>query len=162
MKSFKKIFVSLLILLSLILIPNFSNAETTHEVNNQDSLVSAIEEAENGDIIKLTENIQLTSPVGITDGKKITIDGNGKSISKASEGWVSDGPNGSLLTAGGTGTKLTLNNITLKDAEKYGVQSYNGAHVILNNVTVTNNGYGGVLVNARNHKIKFRQKWKIR
>ena len=55
---------------------------------------------------------------------------------------------GSLITAGGEGTKLTLTNITLTKAQKYGVQSYNGAHVVLNNVTATDNGYGGVLVNA--------------
>ena len=147
MKKLNKLFLSLLVLFaSLIFIPYLSNAET-HEVTNQESLVSAIEDAVDGDVIKLTNNIELTSPVSISE-KKITIDGDGKSISKAAENWTPEGPNGTLLTAGGEGTKLTLKNITLKDAQKYGVQSYNGAHVVLDDVTISNNGFGGVLVNA--------------
>ena len=118
MKNSKKIFLSLLVLLmSLIFIPSFAKAKTT-DVTDQESLISAIEDAEDGDIIRLSTDIKLTRPVSVT-GKTITIDGNGGSISKADEGWVSEGPNGSLITAGGEGTKLTLKNITLKNAQKY-------------------------------------------
>ncbi len=147
MKIFKKI-ILILILSSIVLIfnQNFSFA-TNHQVNNQETLVSAIEEAQDGDTIELTDNIVLISPVSITE-KNITINGNGHSISRKDTNWSPEGPNGSLLTAGGTGTRLVLKNLTLKDAEKYGVQSYNGAHVVLDNVTAVNNGFGGVLVNA--------------
>ncbi len=149
-----KITIITFIVLSLMFafIPNLSHA-TNVSVTDQDSLVSAIENANNGDIIELSENIILIRPVGVT-GKAITINGNGHSISRVATNWSPNGEDGSLITAGGVGTTLTLMNITLKDAQKYGVQSYNGAHVILDNVTVTNNGYGGVLVNAGTVEIK--------
>lgn len=146
MKVFKKLILLLIVLsMTLIFTPHFSFAENA-EVNSQDTLVEAIQNAENGDTISLTEDIVLISPVTMTD-KTITINGNGHSISSVSTNWTSEGPNGSLITAG-SGARLTLTNITLKDAQKYGVQSYNGAHVILDGVTVVNNKFGGVLVNA--------------
>ena len=145
--NLKRTILSLLVLsAALIFTPNFSHAANT-EVNNQDSLVSAIENAKVGDVIELTEDIVLIKPVGITE-KNITIDGKGHSISRIDTNWTPNGSDGSLITAGSTGTKVTLKNLTLKDAQKYGVQSYNGAYVILDNVTLTNNGYGAVLVNA--------------
>ena len=145
--SLKRFILSLLILsAALIFTPNFADA-TSHQVTNQESLVSTIENAKSGDIIELTDNILLITPVSIT-GKDIVINGNGHYISKAPENWSPNGADGSLISVGSTGTTVTLKNITLKNAQKYGVQSYNGAYVVLDNVTLTNNGYGGALVNA--------------
>ena len=147
MKNLIRIFfISLVLSIVIIFTPYFSNA-TNIQVNDQTSLDSAIENADDGDVIELTDNISLTHPISIT-GKNITINGNAHTISKANENWQPDGQNGSLITAGGAGTKLTLTNISLKNAQKYGVQSYNGAHVVLNNVSISDNAYGGVLVNA--------------
>lgn len=42
----------------------------------------------------------------------------------------------------------------MTNSVKYGVQSYNGGHVILHGVTISNCGYGGVLVNAGTIEIK--------
>lgn len=145
--SLKRFILSLLILsAALIFTPNFADA-TSHQVTNQESLVSTIENAKSGDIIELTDNILLITPVSIT-GKDIVINGNGHYISKAPENWSPNGADGSLISVGSTGTTVTLKNITLKNAQKYGIQSYNGAYVVLDNVTLTNNGYGGALVNA--------------
>lgn len=151
--SLKRIILSFLVLsVALIFTPNFSRAANI-QVNNQDSLISAIESAASGDIIELTEDIVLIKPIGITE-KNVIIDGKGHSISRVDTNWTPNGSDGSLITAGGIGTKLTLKNLTLKNAQKYGVQSYNGAYVVLDNVTLENNGYGAVLVNAGTVEVK--------
>lgn len=142
----------ILLIISLIFIPNFSCAADP-EIDSQDTLVSAIESAKDNDIISLKQDITLVKPISVT-GKNITINGNGHTISKADTGWQPNGEDGSLITAGGTGTKLTLKKLTFKNAQKYGVQSYNDAYVVLDDVTFTDNGYGAVLVNAGTVEIK--------
>ena len=148
MRNIKKIvlfFIALLI--AVVLSPNFSNAATTRQVNDEEELRQAITDSQSGDVIELSNNIVLTSPIEIT-GKELTINGNGNTVTRAAEGWNAAGDNGSLITVGGTGSKLTLRNLTLAGAQKYGAQTYNGAYLILDGVTVDNNGFGGILVNA--------------
>ncbi len=148
MRNIKKIvlfFIALLI--AVVLSPNFSNAATTRQVNDEEELRQAITDSQSGDVIELSKNIVLTSPIEIT-GKELTINGNGNTVTRAAEGWNAAGDNGSLITVGGTGSKLTLRNLTLAGAQKYGAQTYNGAYLILDGVTVDNNGFGGILVNA--------------
>lgn len=153
MKTLKKSILLFMILLSsLILGSTFCNAATV-TANNEETLISAINNAANGDIIELTENIVLTKPIEIT-GKSITINGNGHTVTRNATNWSPNGSNGSLITAGAEGTKLSLVNITLSGAQKYGVQSYNGAYVVLNGVTLSDNGFGGVLVNAGTLEVK--------
>lgn len=153
MKNIRKITLFIvLLLIATFISPIFSNAETK-QVSTEQDLIDAVNNAQNGDVIELTTNIVLTKPLEIKN-KNITIDGKGNTVSKVSEGWTPDGKNSSLITAGLTGTKLTLMNMTLKDAEKYGVQSYDGAYVILDNVTLTNNGYGGVLINSGSVEVR--------
>ena len=48
---------------------------------------------------------------------------------------------------------LTLKDIDVNNGPKYGVQAYDGATVILNNVSITGFRYGGVLVNGGNLEI---------
>ena len=148
----KSILFVMILFSSIILGSTFCNASTV-TANNEETLITAINSASNGDIIELTENIVLTKPIEIT-GKSITINGNGHTITRNATNWSPNGSNGSLITAGEEGTRLSLVNITLAGAQKYGVQSYNGAYVVLNGVTLSDNGFGGVLVNAGTLEIK--------
>ncbi len=146
MKHFKKITLFFMAaILGLILSSNFSYAATA-SVYNEATLKEAINSATEATVIELQNDISLTSPIEITD-KTITINGNGHTITKDATTWNDNGPNGSLLTAG-AGAKLTLNNLSLTNSHKYGVQSYNGGYVVLNQVKVMNNGFGGVLANG--------------
>ena len=125
---------------------NFSYAATNKVVDNETDLRNAIKDASNGDVIELSKDIKLTSPIEISE-KTITINGNGNTISKEDSNWSPNGSNGSLITSG-IEAKLTLSNVILKNSQKYGVQAYNGGYVILDGVTITNCGYGAILVNA--------------
>lgn len=125
----------------------------THTAGNEQDLKTAIENATSGDTIELTSDIALTSPIEIT-GKTLTIIGNGHTVTRVTENWTPNGSNGSLITAGGDGTKLTLANIKLTNAQKYGIQSFNGAYVVVDNVQVSGAGFGGIIVNAGTLEIK--------
>ncbi len=151
MKTLNKLVLFIIVLFAtLFLFTNFSHAAT--EVNDETSLREAINSAEDNAVIELTTNISLTNPIEIV-GKTITIDGKGNTITK-DDSWNVQGSNRTLITAGSVGTKLTLKNLKLTNGEKYGVQSYNGAHVVLDGVTITNCGFGAVLVNAGTVEVK--------
>lgn len=153
MKNIRKISLFIvLLLIATFISPILSNA-ATQEVSTEEELRQAVDTAQNGDVIELSTDIVLTKPLEIKS-KSITIDGKGHSVSRVAENWTPNGNNGSLITAGLPGTKLTLMNMTLKDSQKYGVQSYDGAYLILDNVTLTNNAYGGVLVNSGSVEVK--------
>ena len=152
MKTVKKIISFLMIsLMIFILSPNFSNAKTT-QVGTEDDLVNTIKDAQSGDVISLSASIELTKPIEIVD-KNITINGNGFTISRNTNNWTPNDNNGTLITAG-AGTTLNLLNLNLTNSQKYGVQAYNGGYVILDNVTISNCAYGGVLVNAGTVEVK--------
>lgn len=153
MKNLKRTILFLIVLLaSLIFNTHFCNAATT-TINSEEELTDSINSASNGDTINLSSDIVLTKPVEIT-GKTITINGNGHTITKNDTNWTPHGSNGTLITAGLSGTKLNLINISLKNSQKYGVQSYDGAYVTLDNVTISGCGFGGVLVNAGTVEVK--------
>ncbi len=153
MKISKKIILFLAVLLfSFVLLGNFSYAATT-TVKTEDELKTAIANSSNGDVITLTEDIALTAPIEVV-GKNITINGNGHTISKNADNWTPNGSNGTLITASLADAKLTLVHLKLTGAQKYGVQSYDGAHVVLNGVTISDCGFGGVLVNAGTVEVK--------
>lgn len=143
-KTMKVVLFSILVLAVLLIIPNISNAATP--IIDEDSLISAIDEATSGTTITLNDNIELSNPI-LIDGKTITIDGNGFKVEAAST-WTSTSGNQTMFTSSNTGTKLTLKNITLQGGPKYGVQAYNGGAVVLNGVTINNCGFGGVLING--------------
>ena len=128
----------------LLLVPSIVNAA---DVATGDDLVSAVNNATDNEVINLTTDVTLTTAVEVSN-KTITINGNGFSIigSENLQG-VSSPANKTLITAM-QGSKVTLQNVTLKDSPKYGVQAYNGGHVVLNNVTINNCEYGGVLNNG--------------
>lgn len=154
MKNFRKITLSFIIVLfiSLMFIANSVNAASNTTVNNEEDLMNAINNASEGDVIELSTNIVLTKPIEIP-GKNITINGKGNVITRESTNWTPNGSNGTLITAG-AGAKLTLSNVTLKDAQKYGIQAYDGGYVVVNNVTIANCGFGAILVNGGTLEVK--------
>lgn len=88
------------------------------------------------DDIKITQPIELFKDTEISSLNGYTLDGTGMSL---------NGKNGSILAAH---AKLTLDNVKLKGAAKYGVQAYENGDVTLNGVTISNCEWGAVLVNG--------------
>ena len=128
----------------LLIIPNCSKA-TTVTVHDEESLNSEISSVDAGTIISLENDITVTKPIVIA--KELTIDGNGHNI-VGSNDWTSTSGNQTMFTAQFSDAKLTLKNINLKNGPKYGVQSYDGATVILDNVSISGFKYGAVLANG--------------
>ena len=150
MKNTIKLMVFFMIILAILLIfPNFSNAATS--VTDESSLISAISSADSGATISLQNNITITSPIVIA--KELTIDGNGYTVTGSSD-WTSTSGNQTMFTAQFSNAKLTLKNINLQNGPKYGVQSYDGATIILDKVSITGFKYGAVLVNGGNVEVR--------
>lgn len=144
MKNTIKLIVFFVVLIGvLIILPNCSNAATM--VNDETSLNEAISSADGGTTITLQNDITVTKPIVIQ--KELTIDGNGHNV-VGDPSWTSTSGNQTMFTAQFAEGKLTLKNINLKNGPKYGVQSYDGAAVILDNVYITGFKYGGVLANG--------------
>lgn len=134
-----------LTVLALFCIPNFTNAASTETATDESTLKSAIENVDDGGTVEIQNNITVTGPIVIQ--KKLTIDGNGYTISGSTD-WTSTSGNQTMFTAQFSAGQLTLKDIDLNNGPKYGVQSYDGATVILNNVSITGFKYGGVLANG--------------
>lgn len=147
-KTIKFILLSILIVGFSLLIPNLSYAART--VYDEDTLNSEISSADPGETISLQNDITVTKPIVIA--KELTIDGNGHNIVGSNE-WTSTSGNQTMFTAQFSDAKLTLKNINLKNGPKYGVQSYDGATVILDNVSISGFNYGGVLANGGNVEV---------
>ena len=105
---------------------------------------------DDGGTVEIQNNITVTGPIVIQ--KKLTIDGNGYTISGSTD-WTSTSGNQTMFTAQFSAGQLTLKDIDLNNGPKYGVQSYDGATVILNNVSITGFKYGGVLANGGNVEV---------
>ena len=148
--SIKLILFSIVLMFISLIIPNISNA-ATRTATDESSLISAISIADTGDTITLQNNITVTQPIVIA--KELIIDGNGYTITGSSD-WTSTSGNQTMFTAQFSDAKLTLKNINLQNGPKYGVQSYDGATVILDNVSITGFRYGGVLANGGNVEVK--------
>ena len=147
-KTIKFIIFFIAIFAMSFFIPNFTKAATP--VTDESSLLSAISSVGDGETITLQNNITVTAPIVIQ--KQITIDGNGYTITGSSD-WTSTSGNQTMFTAQLAAGKLTLKNINLQNGPKYGVQAYDGATVILNNVSITGFKYGGVLANGGNVEV---------
>lgn len=146
MRRKTKVLLALLALLAVICcVPVVSNAaEVT--VDSESALRDAIAAANPGDVIVLSDDIETTSTIVVD--KEIIIDGKGYDIIGTWDGGSGDQ---SLITVTG---ELTLTNITLKDAPKYGVQAYEGGKVIFNGTRIENCGFGGVLINGGIAEVK--------
>lgn len=147
-KTLKFIIFLVAIFVISIFIPKVSNAATP--VTDESSLISAISSVSEGETITLQNNITVKAPIVIQ--KQVTIDGKGYTITGSND-WTSTTGNQTMFTAQLSAGKLTLKNINLQNGPKYGVQSYDGATVILNDVSITGFKYGGVLANGGNVEI---------
>ena len=151
MKNTIKIMLFLtLIVIALLCIPSISNAASTETATDESTLIAAIQNVDDGGTVEIQNNITVTQPIVIQ--KTLTIDGNGYTIAGSTD-WTSTSGNQTMFTAQFAAGKLTLKDIDLNNGPKYGVQAYDGATVILNNVSITGFRYGGVLVNGGNVEI---------
>ena len=135
----------IIIALGIIIFINPVKSNAQEAVTDETTLNNAINSADSGSTITLQNNITITKPIVIQ--KELTINGNGYTLSGDSN-WTSTSGNQTMLTAQFADGKLTLKNIKLQNGPKYGVQSYDGAYVILDDVFISGFNYGGVLVNG--------------
>ena len=151
MKNTIKIMLFLtLIMLALLCIPVVSNAASTETATDEESLITAIHNVDDGGTVEIQNNITVTKPIVIQ--KTLTIDGNGYTVAGSTD-WTSTSGNQTMFTAQFAAGKLTLKDINLNNGPKYGVQAYDGGTVILNNVSIVGFRYGGVLVNGGNVEV---------
>lgn len=148
--TIKTILFLTFVVLALFCIPSICNAAETETATDQNTLISAIQNVDDGGTVEIQNNITVSGPIVIQ--KELTIDGNGYTIAGSTE-WTSTSGNQTMFTAQFAAGKLTLKDIDLNNGPKYGVQAYDGATVILNNVSITGFRYGGVLVNGGNVEI---------
>ena len=133
-KTIKIMLFLTIIALALLGMSCISNAASTETATDESTLISAIQNVDDGGTVEIQNNITITGPIVIQ--KELTIDGNGYTITGSSD-WTSTSGNQTMFTAQFSAGKLTLKNINLQNGPKYGVQSYDGATVILNNVSIT-------------------------
>ena len=140
-------FATLFIAVFALGVVNVSAKEipVTDEATFRDALNSAV----TGDTVVLNNSITLSSKDNaprVTD-KEITIDGKDFTITGWRDEAGSLSSDQSIITVGANGI-VHLKNVTLTNAQKYGVQAFNGGYVSLENVTINNCRYGGILLNA--------------
>ena len=140
-------FATLFIAVFALGVVNVSAKEipVTDEATFRDALNSAV----TGDTVVLNNSITLSSKDNAPEvtGKEITIDGKDFTITGWRDEAGSLSSDQSIITAGANGI-VHLKNVTLTNAQKYGVQAFNGGYVSLENVTINNCRYGGILLNA--------------
>ncbi len=152
MKSTTKMMILFISIFAILFaIPMVSNAAETETATDESTLRTAIENVNDGGTVEIQNNITVTGPIVIQ--KELTIDGNGYTIAGSTE-WTSTSGNQTMFTAQFAAGKLTLKDIDLNNGPKYGVQAYDGATVILDNVSITGFRYGGVLVNGGNVEVR--------
>ena len=149
-KTIKIMLFLTIIAIALLGMSCISNAASTETATDESTLISAIQNVDDGGTVEIQNNITITGPIVIQ--KELTIDGNGYTLAGSTD-WTSTSGNQTMFTAQFAAGKLTLKDINLNNGPKYGVQSYDGATVILNNVSITGFRYGGVLANGGNVEI---------
>lgn len=145
----KKLKVFLGLFVCAFMVVPFMGVHAANDITNYEELKAAFA---NGGVYNLTDDITIEEP--LTSGKDVTIFGNDhviKPIENANTEWP--GPNKTLITSELTGT-ITLNGVVLENSPKYGVQAFNGGHVVLNGVTIKNSGFGAVSINGGTVTIK--------
>ena len=147
MKKAFKMFCGLFMFMALV-VP-FSGARAASvEVSDETELRNAV--LEGGDII-LTNDIKISSPIDLLKDTTITSkEGNTFTINGEGMTRNPDG-NGSILAAH---ANLTLTNVKIANANKYGVQAYNTGSVVLDGVEISGSGFGAVLINGGTVTIK--------
>lgn len=145
MKKNLQVFLGVL-LCSILFLPLGVNALEPTEVGNYVDLKAALGR---GESVKLTDDIEVEEPIVLS--QTLTIDGDGHALKAIYEG--GSGNKSILFTNNGT---LTLQNLSLLNSPKYGVQAYQGGNVVLDGVTISNNTdkFGAVLINGGTVTIK--------
>ena len=140
-KTTKMIILFVMLLAVVLLVPTICNAT---DVANEQALRDAIQNDDTD--IKLTADIELKANLQVN--KKVTIDGNGYTLSATAEDFEggSGGIDKSIITSVENGD-VTLKNITLSGAPKYGAQAWKGK-LTFEGVTIKDCAFGGVLVNG--------------
>lgn len=142
-KKVKKLVSFMALALALVPMVNVNAAETAGiKVGTEQELRDAL--LQQDESVVLTSNIEVNAPLYVDVNK--VINGEGFTIS-ASDAFANDGANGSLLTVTQNGN-VTLNNVTLDGAVKYGLQVYNGGSAVIKKATITNSGFGAILING--------------
>ena len=95
MKNTIKIVLFLtLTMLVLLCMPIVSNAASTETATDEESLITAIENVDDGGTVEIQNNITVTKPIVIQ--KTLTIDGNGYTVAGSTE-WTSTSGNQQCL-----------------------------------------------------------------
>ncbi len=129
----KKLLAAMLALVMALSLCSVSWAEET-ELADGANLKTAIENAADGDIIKLMADATFSEVIKIADGKKITIDLNGKNITSSAYFEVVHGG----LTLTGSGTYTTSSPYAIKVVGSADDQGANYSVITVNSgVTVT-------------------------
>jgi len=165
-KKFISVLLTLLMMAGVIAVaPVMASAAGPIEVSNATEFKDAIDNAQDGDTIKLLANINYSSYIGIM-GMTITFDLNGKTLNTTGGFWVDDG--GELLLAkpisgafnvsdsGNNDSALWVNgkaevtSVTASGADMWAVDLKTGEVVVYGNVTQTtgSDGCGVLIVNS--------------
>lgn len=129
---------------------------TIHEVDNQKSLEKAIQDAQLGDTIKLTDSFKVTNNgKDIANNKAlftlpagVTLDGGGNTIT-ADDTWESSAQNHIVGIVNAKDTKICNLTIVGNEKTKHGINVFgNNASMDIENVTVKDCGTAGIVVNG--------------
>lgn len=147
MKKAFKMFCGLFMFVALIVPFNGVKAAAV-EVTDEASLRAALETG--GDIV-LANDIKISKPIEVFKDASITSK-EGNTFTIDGDGMTRDGNgNGSILASH---AKLTLSNVNVARANKYGVQAYNTGSVVLDGVTISECKFGAILINGGTVTIK--------
>lgn len=130
---------------------------TTHEANSQESLEKAIQKAQPGDTIKLTDSFGVTNKDKNISSKNalftlptgVTLDGNGKTITATD--WVKSANNHIVGIVNAKDTKICNLTIVGNESTRHGINVFgnNGnTSMDIENVTVKDCGTAGIVVNG--------------
>lgn len=118
----------------------------TYQVNSElNNLATVLAKVKDGDTIELTSDITTTSQ--LTINKAIKIDGQGYKLSPLFT--KTDGSNNSAI--GIQSSNVTIKNLVedgIGSTALHGINVYMSQNVILEDVTVKNNGRSGIIVNG--------------
>lgn len=131
---------------------------TIHEIDNQTALENAIQDAQPGDTIKLTDSFDVTNNgEGIANNEAlftlhagVTLDGNGNTITAASD-WDKSANNHIIGIVNAKDTKICNLTIVGNEKTKHGINVFgnNGdTSMDIENVTVKDCGTAGIVVNG--------------
>lgn len=132
--------------------------DTIHEVNSQESLEKAIQDAQPGDTIKLTASFEVTNngediannEALFTLPAGVTLDGDGNIITAASD-WNSNAKNHIVGIVNAKDTKICNLTIVGNEKTKHGINVFgnNGdTSMDIENVTVKDCGTAGIVING--------------